>query len=285
MLAAAFVAAESCCLAHTPNANPVQVWGSGDDKPRLNAQASGTIPNVSATPPAVKSDRWFRAATQVAQAVLPKPSPVGMISKFVNTAANWHNATIIDGKQWYNHHGGRPWSLTKLDDNTLRMEVRRGDPEAIDVGGERSEISSGFKFAAGVLIDVQFTFMIEPGDSLQSPKATWLSILQIHGDTRTAVITMDGEHMQVVGNFDTGTKAIWKDPNPIVRGQNYKMRLQVQRGSNGFIKFWRDDALLLDRTLAMSGTDNYLKLGIYRGWPGAVPQTMAVRYSGIATPP
>jgi len=272
-------------LAHAPNSDSVQVRGSGDDKLGLDARTFGTIPNASATSPAVKSDRGFHAAAQVAQAMLPKPTPRGVISTFVSTAANWHNPTIIDGKQWYNHHGGRPWSLTKLDDTTLRMEVRRGDPEAIDVGEERSEISSGFKFAAGVLIDVQFTFMIEPRDSLQSPKAAWPSIPQIHGDTRTAVITMDGEHMQVVGNFDTGTKAVWKDPNPIVRGQAYKMRLQIQRGQGGFIKFWRDDVLLMDRTLAMSGTDNYLKLGIYRGWPGAVPQTMAVRYSGITAPP
>lgn len=89
------------------------------------------------------------------------------ISHFVGTAANWQDPSIIGGQPWYNHHGGRAWSLTKLDDFTLRMEVRQGDPEAIDVGGERSEIS-GPTFPGGTEINFSYRIMIEPGVLNQS---------------------------------------------------------------------------------------------------------------------
>lgn len=223
----------------------------------------------------------------------PPPPPVtsaGKISKFVATAANWSNPSVIDGRNWFNHHGGRPYSLTKLDDFTMRMEVRQGDPGAIDVGGERSEISSGFTYSSGKLIDVQWNTTIEAGASLASPKAAWVSIAQVHGDdgngkdARVAEVTMDGDNMLVAGNFDDSATFPffqWRDPSTVVRGRSYKMRLQIQRGQAGTFKFWRDDVQLLNYTGPVLGVNNYLKFGVYRGWDGLVPQTMAVRISNI----
>jgi hypothetical protein len=39
--------------------------------------------------------------------------------------------------------------------------------------------------------------------------------------------------------------------------------------------------LLLNQSMTIGGTANYLKLGTYRGWAGQVPQTTAARYSNI----
>lgn len=268
-------------LAYTPSSNSlhfrVGAGGSAKSATRTFGAMPTTFPTTGIT---TGTNHWsFYATVLVDQAVVPPP---GKITTFVSTAANWDNPSVIDGRQWFNHNGGRAWSLTKVDDFTVRMEIRQGDPEAIDVGGERSEISGGFGWTpASQLIDFQYNMLIEPGASLNSPKASWCSVLQVHGDVRNSFILMDGETMVVVGNPDSGPGFEWRDPTPIVRNRIYKMRFQIKRGTNGTYKFWRDDVLLLNFAGVVSGTDNYLKLGIYRGDPGSVPQTMAARYSNI----
>jgi hypothetical protein len=232
-------------------------------------------PSVLPTPDSRNAN--FLLAQKAEQSQLP---PSGMISHFQGIAASWKDPSIIDGKPWHNHHAGRAWSLTKLDDLTLRMEVRQGDPEAIDVGGERSEIS-GPSFPGGTEIDFSYRLMIEPGSLNQNPRATWLALTQFHGASRPAVLNMIGEHMGANINLDHGGGPGWRDIKPVERGRWYDFRWQLRTGNPGYVRLWRDNVQVLNFSGNVVGTSNYPKLGIYRGWNGKVPQTMAVRISNI----
>lgn len=275
-------------LAYTPSSNNLTFRVGGGGELRYYSRAFGPLPTTFATSGlSIDPAHWsFYATVLVDSALLPPPT---FISKFVSMAANWSNPSIIGGKPWYNHHGGRAYSLTKLDDTTLRMEVRQGDPEAIDVGGERSEISGGWVINPTDLIDVEFDYMLEPGPSFVVGQngLAWATLLQIHGDVRPCWIGFEGaEKIFLAVNADVNyDQREWHSMSSLVRGQTYKFRLQLKRSPsspNGYVKLWIDGVLVADFTgIRVSGMDNYVKLGLYRGWNGLVPQTTAVRYSNI----
>ena len=96
---------------------------------------------------------------------------------------------------------------------------------------------------------------------------------------------MYGEHMVIVVRGPDGKENdIYTDPNPIHRGQQYQMNIQVDFGSNGTgtLKVWRDGAQIVNFTGPLgSGTSNesyYWKEGIYRA---PASQMVAADYSNL----
>ena len=96
-------------------------------------------------------------------------------------------------------------------------------------------------------------------------------------------IMLKGENMEVV--LMPGTTAstlLYHDPNPIERGHAYDFQIQLKFDMNGsgFLDIWRDGVEIVDYhgTVGTDAGTQYLKFGIYRGWPGDANYTMAVDY-------
>lgn len=277
-------------LAYTPSSNSLHFRsGPGGTLRHVNRSFQA----MPATFPANPSTVWdgshfsFYATVLVDSSLLPPPPEPGFISYFNPAAANWSDPSIIGGQPWYNHHGGRAWSITKPDDYTLDFEVRQGDPEAIDVGGERAEISSGASIPPGALIDVKFDYTLKAGIPLVGQSGVaWATMDQIHGDVRPSWIgfTPTGG-IFVNANPDVAyDQREWQSPWSIEVGRTYRIQHQVKRSaaSDGWVKLWVDGVLVADfSNIRVGGLDNYVKLGIYRGWNGLVTQTTACRYSNI----
>lgn len=264
-------------LAHAPSSNSLVYRAEGEGSFRSYSRTYAALPSTFQTTGLTSGITvWYFYLTMEVSAANYIP---GYISHFTSTPANWTEPSIIDGENWYNHLAGEAYSLTQDDTQSIRFELRQGDGQAVDVGGERAEISSGFGYLAGDLIDVQFEVKRDAGDALGA--ASWRTLLQIHGDLRTAIIGMDGNKIFLDGNIDGGSFFNWTDTPDMVRGQWYKMRLQIMRGVGGWLKFWLDDVLVVDHVGTMTGTDNYVKLGVYRGEPGAVTGTEILHYRKI----
>ena len=218
---------------------------------------------------------------------------VPSVTDFAATPNNWGDPIYIDNVPWYVETAGQPWSLTNPDTHTVRTEVRYGDlwasPEGDDTS--RAEILTA-AFPDDQLFNVAYTMTVEPG-TLNIPAASWLSLTQFHELGLGAPpfsIMLNGENMEVVlkpGAYGEpgGHTVIYHDPNPIQRGHAYDIQIQVKFDMNGagFIDIWRDGVQIVDYQGTV-GTDpgtQYLKLGVYRGWPDDAKYTMAVDYSNI----
>lgn len=271
-------------LAYTPSSNSLH----------FRSGAGGTLRHVSrsfqampATFPANPSTIWdgshfsFYATILVDPALLPPPPEPGLIENFTT---NIDQPFQIGGKSWLNQNAGAVWSITNPDSQTLRMEVRKNDVDR-DTGDERAEIYSG-DLGWGdptKLMDFSFNLTIEAMRASGSPAPSWETWLQGHGDSRTVIGFMTDRHMTVSFNVDSpGNDFEWRDPNELVIGESHHWRIQAQRGQNGFARVWRDGVLVLEQlNRFIAGTDNYLKLGVYRGYAGFVNHVTAVRYSNV----
>lgn len=275
-------------LAYTPSSNSLHMRSGAGGNLRHVSRAFQAMP---ATFPANPLTIWdgthfsFYCTVLVDSASLPPPDPPGFISYFNPTAANWSDPSRVDNIDWFNHHGGKPWSLTKLDDFTLRMEIRQGDPEAIDVGAERSEFAST-PFPDNVPLSVDYDLTILPG-AYNNPPAAWIVLTQFHdgGTIPASLWLVDGEKMSVsINEYVTGApQQVWTDTADIVRGQTYHIHWEFRAGNPGYVRFFRDGVKYFDFTglIGSSSPDQIVKVGIYRGWNGLVTQTMAVTVANI----
>jgi large repetitive protein len=125
---------------------------------------------------------------------------------------------------------------------------------------------------------------IEPG---QINKVSWLSLTQMHEDAGIPFsIQLFNDHMTVLTdqNADWGTLA-YSDPNAIVRGHAYDIQIRAYfaNDSSGFLQIWRDGVQIVDYhgRLGSEVGGQYLKLGVYEGYPEQVQYTTAVDYSNI----
>ena len=224
-----------------------------------------------------------------AQSAVMSVKVVPSVTDFAPAPNNWSDPIHIDNVPWYIETAGRPWSLTNPDTHTVRTEVRSGDlwasPEGDDTS--RAEILSA-AFPDGLVFNVAYTMTVEPG-TLNLPGFAWLSLTQFHESGPGAPplsIMLKGENMEVV--LMPGTTAstlLYHDPNPIQRGHAYDFQIQLKFDMNGsgFLDIWRDGVEIVDYhgTVGTDAGTQYLKFGIYRGWPGDANYTMAVDYSNI----
>ena len=215
---------------------------------------------------------------------------VPSVTHFVTGTDNWSNPTIIDGQGWYNDNAGKSWSLTTPDSHTVRMEVRAGDYWVEDgSSSSRSEILAANSVSNGGIFNASYSMTVEPGTSNVNSGLSWLSLAQMYGaNGATFSIQLQGEQMAVVVNLnEADQQQVYKDPNPIQRGQAYDIQIQARFApdSTGYLEIWRDGVQIVDYhgILGDAGANYNLKLGIYRGDPSAANYTMAADYSNIVT--
>ena len=149
------------------------------------------------------------------------------------------------------------------------MEVRPGDQWADD-GTARSEILTVTNAEDHQVFNASYTMTIEPGQVNQCRLA--LADADARGCGNPV---LDPARRRPYDGFDRsecrlGTLA-YSDPNPIVRGHAYdiQIRANFSTDSTGFLQIWRDGVQIVDYhgQLGSETGGQYLKLGIYEGWP------------------
>src|SRR6185312_16616827 len=178
--------------------------------------------------------------------------------------------------------------------HTLRFEVRPGDHYHDETstgpnGGlaERSEIEMWRKlYPSNTQINVAYGFTLEPGAANNAP---WTVIGQMHKHPSSGpppfAVAMFGEKMTIIARGPDGAEnRVYTDPNPIVRGHEYQMNIQMTFAGNGTgtLKIWRDGAQIVNYTGPFgggSGDAYYWKEGVYRA-PGGT-NTMVAEYRNL----
>ncbi|WP_198026662.1 heparin lyase I family protein, partial [Bradyrhizobium sp. ARR65] len=209
----------------------------------------------------------------------------------ITSFSSANGATVtVDGMNAQVENASRSYSLTEPDSNTLRFEVQSGDAWPNDVRNgntsERSEIDMIPTYSPNTQINVSYGFTLEPG---AANTASWMVLGQIHntilGGSPPVAVAMYGEHMVVIARGPSGAENdVYTDPNPIQRGHQYQMNMQVDFGSNGngTLKVWRDGVEIVNYSGPLgSGTSNesyYWKEGVYRA---PATETVAADYSNL----
>lgn len=199
---------------------------------------------------------------------------------------------IVDGITYQIQNAGQSYSLTPLDADSFRFEVRGGDYWSIDTSHlvNRSEISSGTLYAQNKEIDVSYSMKIESG---ATNTAKWVILGQFHqsvedGQSPPFSIGLDGEkmtitiaHSTVDGKVVYGT--IYEDTANIVRDHDYSFQISATFDGDGIghLTVVRDGVTLVNYTgqLGWAGMgDLYWKEGVYRS---LAPETLAVTFSNL----
>ena len=97
---------------------------------------------------------------------------------------------------------------------------------------------------------------------------------------------MPGDHMKITAGYGDGSSNrnifdLWTDPNPIVRGHTYSMKIDMNLSSDnsGYLHIWRDGVEIVNYNGPIGyGDATYWKEGIYRT---NAAETMAVDYSNL----
>lgn len=212
----------------------------------------------------------------------PTGNTAGLIANF--TAAYGTIPMTIAGQATKNLNAnysgsGKTHVLQKIDDYTLKYEVRSGDragdPSAwMDSSEcERSETELMPRYALGKLITVEYGFMLH--SDFPPNTAQWVVIGQCHFDKGSGsppfCLSLQGEKMRCELRAPNNRQQIpWTDTAPIQRGHKYlfKIELKINAGGTGTCKVWRDGTQIVNFSGALgSGVANdthYWKQGIYR---------------------
>jgi len=200
----------------------------------------------------------------------------------------------LGGDDFAAQNASRSWSLSALDADTLRFELRSGDHWPGDgTEVERSEISDQQDVTNSDSVHVSYQFMVENG---AQNTAAWLVIGQFHQDSSSAPgrsppfeIDLSGEHMVVEVRYQDAsgevvTKDLFTDPADIQRDHLYDMNISAtfDPAGNGHLTVTRDG----DQIAKYDGPFGYLdqssvywKQGIYRA---DASETMAVQYKNLS---
>jgi Ca2+-binding RTX toxin-like protein len=189
----------------------------------------------------------------------------------------------------------RPWSITEVDADTIRFEVRDGDQWQYDpTTKQRSEIADQHLIANGTPIHLTYQFMVENG---QENTASWLAIGQFHQQdylgapalSPPLAIGLNGEHMYVCIEYSDASgqpvfKYLYMDQANIQRGHFYSMDINVvfDPGGHGHLSVVRDGVSIASYDgpigyITQSGV--YWKEGIYRS---STIETMAAQFRDLS---
>jgi len=213
------------------------------------------------------------------------------VSGFSEKSGSWFK---IDGNPYSTQNGNESYSVSFSND-TFRFEVQPGDHwEGGTWTSERSEIRSETVYDSGEVINVSYSFMIEPGAantaSGRGGDGSWLVVGQFHADDWVSqppfAIEMLGEKMAIVIRYgdpeDHTYKELYVDNTNIERGKYYDIDIEVrfQNNGNGFLNVWRDGEKIVTYSGPI-GYDNgvYWKYGIYRS---ATDTKVAVNYKDMS---
>src|SRR4051812_39896 len=200
----------------------------------------------------------------------------------------------LGGDDFAAQNASRSWSLSALDADTLRFELRSGDHWPQDgTEVERSEISDQQDVTNSDSVHVSYQFMVENG---AQNTAAWLVIGQFHQDSSSALgrsppfeIDLSGEHMVVEVRYQDAsgkvvTKDLFTDPADIQRDHLYNMNISAtfDPAGNGHLTVTRDGVQIAKYDGPFGYLDQssvYWKQGIYRADAG---ETIAVQYKNLS---
>lgn len=227
-----------------------------------------------------------KSTITVADPVVSGGAARGLITAFNPASDNWQtpNDFVLDGQQWFKENANKAWSLTKIDNYTVRMEVRPGDLWADD-GTSRSEILTVKNTPYGAVFKASWTMLVEAG---VPGTMAWRSTVQVHdGDVPIVSLSIINDIMNVLVNQTQGPSTQpYLDTAPIQRGHPYTMSLEMKKASDstGYLKMWRDGVQIVNYTgpIGINSNTAYIKFGVYQGWPENVSSPLAIRYGNIA---
>ncbi len=213
------------------------------------------------------------------------------ITDFSPKSESWFG---IDGTTYSTQNGNGAHGLA-LNGDTFHFEVRPDDRWAKDSRtSERSEIRGETVYAPGEVLNVSYSFMIEPGApntaTGRGGDGSWLILGQFHADDWESqspfAIEMLKEKMAIVVRYgdpvDHHYRELFVDTKDIERGRYYDMDIEVrfENNGNGFLNVWRDGEKIVTYEGPV-GYDNgvYWKYGIYRS---ETDTTIAVNYRDIS---
>lgn len=190
----------------------------------------------------------------------------------------------MDGEAYWAQNAGKSWSLTEVDDHTLRFEVRDRDVFIWDLNNkltsERSEVWHQDVFADGVPVEVTYGMMIEPG---VKNDAHFLIVGQLHQDNYPGAkpwgppfaVDFVGEKMKLSIAYSGPdglpvSKVLYVDTKDIQRGHFYNFDIKATfdaSGEHGRLVVVRDGVTLVDYSGPLGYEQQngvYWKHGIYR---------------------
>ena|GEM_PF-2743437 len=209
------------------------------------------------------------------------------ITSFTTTPQSNFN---IDGTAYNVQTAGKSYSMTEVDDHTLRFEIQAGDQAWFDAGSsvDRSEAQMDTRIPVGTPTTISYQFMLEPG---ATNTASWLVTAEMHNDDSALgsnihtsppfAIQLSGDHLQVVARYcPTGLDpsngagnvqmlTLWTDPNPIVRGQYNDIKIvdniDNSVNGNGYLEVWINGTQVVNYHGPLGyGAPTYWEEGLYR---------------------
>jgi len=208
------------------------------------------------------------------------------------TSFSPHNGDdiFVGGMPYHVQNADQPWSIANPDPSTLRFEIRSGDVWDEDpFYKERSGVSGESYFAAGKAIDINYDFMVEPGDPNSSE---WLVIGQIHAadgfSSPPFAVELIGERLAIHLRYKLPGQQYqdwfaFIDDDPIVRGQYYNLHAKLDfeaRRPSGSAEIWLDGEKIVDYSGYFGfGAGFYWKMDAYRQ---EAPETFAINFRGLS---
>lgn len=193
-------------------------------------------------------------------------------------------AVDANGLQWFNHHGGYPWSYadcTNVNNGVVytKSSVHPLDDDLVIQGNERAErASDNVTISSGQDLEVFSQFKIEAGPT---PTGAWCETFQIHyndGPVRPDIFLLFLKNDKfVVFTGDNSTDTSYGPNTDITRDTWYAIRISLHWSTNhtsDTIKVWLgtnggtltkvvDSGPAAIFATLVDGA--YLKQGVYRG--------------------
>jgi hypothetical protein len=210
----------------------------------------------------------------------PPTNTHGKIENFTTAAGREYK---IDTLSCANDTPANAWNITKVDDYTLRFEIRQGD--RYSDGSNRAEVSFWQRYNEGAVLNWEATVTLLAGPV---NTAGFCSLVQAHAVANNPpapfYLNVDkGDYLAaIIQNPSTPWKNIYKSPQPLVRGKAYGMRAQVMMKPNGggYAKVWLDGAQVANYNGAIGANNSqyWWKYGIYRD---SVAETAKAEFKNV----
>jgi polysaccharide lyase-like protein len=248
----------------------------------------------------VDGAKFSGSVTSADTPIPPDPQPPtgptgGRITAFSNAL---YGDTTIDGVNYLAQIvPSKTYAYTKVDDYTMRFEIRRGDTTQGSSGIDRSETECRLHIKDNTPVTVAYRIMCEAG----SPNtANWMICgIEWHNDdsglglyTSPPIATeLVGDKFSVVirypnnGNISSSgctLKRLWTQPSNLVRGQWYVFETENKFStSGGYLKVKLDGQQIINYSGPLGyGHDTYLMMGLYRN---TVAETYAAKIKNMTT--
>jgi hypothetical protein len=232
--------------------------------------------------------------TDSAPTPTPPPGPNGGLITAFNNAL--YGDTTIDGVNWCAQVVNKPYAYTKVDNYTMRFEIRRGDTTPGSSGIDRSETESRIRIPDNTPVTFAYRIMVEPGPvntanwmicgvewhNVDSGLGFYTSpplATEIVGDKFSVVIRYPGSNGNIRPS-GCGIKRLWTQPSNFVRGRWYVFEIETKfNKTTGYLRVKLDGQQIVNYSGPLGyGYDGYLMKGLYRN---TVPETFAAKIKNM----